>query len=72
MARRAFGNEAWELRFHGNLAWFPTHADVLDVYAYAEDAAAPGIVARVRAGRVEMLDEQALPSVMEALAPLPR
>ena len=57
---------------HANLTWFATHADMLDVYANAEDGAAPRVIARVRAGRIEMLDTTALPSVTEALAPLPR
>ena len=57
---------------HANLTWFATHADMLDVYANAEDGAAPRVIARVRTGRVETLDETALPSVTEALAPLPR
>ena len=57
---------------HANLTWFATHADMLDVYANAEDGAAPRVIARVRTGRIEMLDETALPSVTEALAPLPR
>lgn len=57
---------------HGNLTWFATHADMLDAYANDEDGAAPRVIARVRAGRVEMLDEAALPSVTEALVPLPR
>ena len=55
---------------HANLAWFAIHADMLDVYDNAEDGAAPRIIARVRVGRVEMLDESALPSVTAALAPL--
>lgn len=57
---------------HANLTWFATHADMLDVYANAEDGVAPRIIARVRAGRVEMLDEVALSSVTEALVLLPR
>jgi predicted ABC-type ATPase len=57
---------------HANLTWFATHADMLDVYANAEDGAAPRVIARVRTGRVETLDETALPNVTEALAPLPR
>ena len=56
---------------HANLTWFATHADMLDVYANAEDGAAPRVIARVRTGQIEMLDETALPSVTEALAPLP-
>lgn len=55
---------------HANLTWFAVHADMLDVYANAEDGAAPRLIARVRAGRVAMLNEAALPSVTEALAPL--
>jgi predicted ABC-type ATPase len=57
---------------HVNLTWFATHADILDVYANAEDGAAPRIISRVRAGRIEMLDAAALPAVTEALASLPR
>ncbi len=57
---------------HVNLTWFATHADILDVYANAEDGAAPRIISRVRAGRIEMLDATALPAVTEALASLPR
>ena len=57
---------------HANLTWFASHADMLDAYANAEDGAAPRVIARVRAGRVEMLDETALLIVTEALAPLPR
>ena len=55
---------------HTNLTWFAIHADMLEVYDNAEDGAAPRIIARVRAGQVELLDERALPSVTEALAPL--
>jgi predicted ABC-type ATPase len=57
---------------HVNLTWFATYADILDVYANAEDGAAPRIISRVRAGRIEMLDATALPAVTEALASLPR
>ena len=57
---------------HANLTWFATQADMLDVYANAEDGAAPRVIAQARAGQVEMLDATALPSVTEALAPLPQ
>ena len=57
---------------HANLTWFAVHADMLDVYDNAEDGTAPRIIARVRAGQLEMLDETALPSVTEALALLQR
>ena len=39
---------------------------MLDVYANAEDGVAPRIIARMRAGRVEALDEKALPEVTQA------
>ena len=53
---------------HANLTWFAAYADMLDVYANAEDGVAPKIIARMRTGRIEMLDKTALPSVTEALA----
>ena len=43
---------------------------MLDVYANAEDGAAPRVIGGVRIGLVETLEETALPSVTEALAPL--
>ena len=52
---------------HANLTWFAAHADMLDVYANADDGIAPRIIARVRAGRVEQLDRAALPPVTAAL-----
>jgi predicted ABC-type ATPase len=54
---------------HVNLNWFATHADILDVYANADDGAAPRIIARVRAGQSEYLDPAVLPDVTKVLAP---
>jgi predicted ABC-type ATPase len=55
---------------HSNLTWFATHADMLDVYANADDGIAPRVIARVRAGRVAYLDPAVLPDVTKALAAL--
>jgi predicted ABC-type ATPase len=55
---------------HANLIWFATHADILDVYANADDGAAPRIIARLRAGQIKYLDPAALPEVTKVLAPL--
>ncbi len=55
---------------HANLTWFATHADILDVYANADDGAAPRIIARLRAGQIEYLDPAVLPEVTKVFAPL--
>ena len=47
-----------------------THADMLDVYANADDGAAPRIIARLRAGQIEYLDPAVLPEVTKVFAPL--
>ncbi len=56
-------------RTHENLAWFAQHADAADVFANTWDAQ-PSLVARARAGRVELLDADALPAVTQVLRPL--
>ena len=56
-------------RSHENLAWFATRADVVDVIANPWNAP-PRMVARARAGMVELLDAAMLPSVTEVLRPL--
>lgn len=57
-------------RTHENLAWFAQHADAVDVFANAAHGAPPVLVARVRAGHVEILDAHVLPAVTSALRPL--
>jgi predicted ABC-type ATPase len=57
-------------RTHENLAWFARHADAVDVFANAARGVPPVLVARVRAGHVELLDIDALPAVTAVLRPL--
>ena len=57
-------------RTHENLAWFARHADAVDVFANGVHGAPPVLVARVRAGHVELLDADVLPTVTAALRPL--
>jgi predicted ABC-type ATPase len=54
---------------HENLAWFAQHIDAVDVLANIWDAP-PKLVARARAGRVELCDPDTLPAVTAALRPL--
>ncbi len=58
------------LRTHDNLAWFARHAGRVDVYANAIWGEPPILVARARAGRVEILDPDTLPAVTAVLRPL--
>ena len=57
-------------RTHENLAWFARHADAVDVFANAARGVPPVLVARVRAGHVELLDLDAPPAVTAVLRSL--
>jgi predicted ABC-type ATPase len=57
-------------RTHENLAWFARQANAVDVVANATHGVPPVLVARARAGRVELLDHHTLPAVTSVLRPL--